>query len=73
MSIEKWRVVRVNGQLGGSCEFVTIQFEDFHVLDYRTDWRSAYRDLVGAEKEWEKGAIGDLLGKWHEGRPPLEE
>ena len=63
---ETWRLLLVNGVLGGRAEFATIQFkEKFGVLDYRKDWREHYRKLLDREAPLSANGVGDMYGPWH--------
>lgn len=61
---ERWRLVKVNGDMPG--HFITIQFADFSVLPYRTDWRKHYEELAAGELWSEPSETGHKYGQWRE-------
>lgn len=66
----KWRLAHINAKTKGA-DFLTIQFEDYSVLPYRSDWRKLYSGLFDAESEWEDSETGNKWGKWHYGLTDL--
>lgn len=66
---EKWRFVNVNGAMAVDdrtfdCDFLTVQFQDFKVLPYRSDWFGIYHHTASREKRWVRGETGSLFGRW---------
>lgn len=61
----RWRLAKINGDMSG--HFFTIQFGDYGVLPYRTDWREHYADLIASEPLFEPSETGNRYGEWHDG------
>ena len=66
----KWRLAHINASVPDA-DFLTIQFEDYSVLPYRSDWKKVYSHLFDAESEWEDSSTGNKWGKWHYGLTDL--
>ena len=72
MSIETyavWRLADINARMP-SARFLTIQFVDGSVADFRKDWRDHYASLFANETDWQVTITGIAFGRWRTGPTP---